>query len=133
MRILDLGVAPRQRTALPGKRRSIERLLGKCFTPDRHRQYSVEGHNLTGCRSLIYILTYDLITPGQDYSSLYTTLQAFNAVRVQDSAWAFRRYNTSAGGLLGYFRQYVDINDRLLVVSVGEWSSINAYSDINSA
>ena len=82
---------------------------------------------------MLYILAYDLVTPGQDYPQLHNALAAFQAVRVQDSVWAFRRYNTDADGLVRYFRNFVDTNDRLLVVAVDKWGSLNSYGDINKA
>lgn len=80
---------------------------------------------------MLFILAYDLVTPGQDYAQLHNVLATFQAVRVQDSVWAFRRYNTDADGLVRYFRNFVDTNDRLLVVAVDEWGSLNSYVDIN--
>ena len=65
-----------------------------------------------------YLLSYDLNKPGQNYQKLWTELAEFDAKRILESQWAFRRINTSAAGLRDHFKQFIDNNDRLLVVSL---------------
>lgn len=76
-----------------------------------------------------FLLSYDLVTPGRDYSRLLDTLHSFGAVRVLASQWTFTRYQTDAAGLTRYFRQFIDTNDRLLVVELT--GGVSAYNLIN--
>jgi hypothetical protein len=79
-----------------------------------------------------YSLSYDLITPGKDYEKLWNALKEFGAKRLLESQWGFRRVNTTAAGLRDYFKQFIDSNDRLVVLSVdsGEWATWNAKTKI---
>lgn len=70
----------------------------------------------------LYFLTYDLRN-GRDYQKLYDELKDFNAVRVLESTWCFKRNNTSASGLRDYFMKYIDSDDGLLVNKSEEWAT----------
>lgn len=80
-----------------------------------------------------YSLSYDLMSPGQNYQKLWDQLKAFDAKRVLESQWVFRRVNTSAAGLRDYFKQYIDANDRLVVLCVDsdDWATWNAKAKIS--
>lgn len=73
----------------------------------------------------LYFLTYDL-RGKRDYKTLYDELAKFNALRMFQSSWCFKRYNTNAKGLRDYFKQFVDADDGLVVsqISIDE----NGYS-----
>ena len=72
----------------------------------------------------LYFLTYDL-RKARDYKSLYDELSNFNAVRILESTWCFKRINTSASGLRDYFKKYIDKDDGLTVSEVSDWGSYN--------
>ena len=74
-----------------------------------------------------YVLSYDLNQPGQNYQRLWDALESFEARRVLESQWKFERINIDASGLLEYFKQFIDGNDRLLIISLdnNEWAGYN--------
>lgn len=81
-----------------------------------------------------YMICYDLQKPIQDYPALYKVLlENFNAKRVLESQWVFRRINTNAAGLRDYFKKFLDGDDRLLIVSLdnSEWAGWNLIAKIS--
>ncbi len=74
-----------------------------------------------------YVVSYDLKAPGKDYEKLWDALRAMKAERILESEWVLRRSSTSATGLRDHFRQFIDSNDRLLVVCIdsADWSGWN--------
>jgi hypothetical protein len=79
-----------------------------------------------------YIVTYDLVRPGQQYPTLLGKLATLKARRVQYSVWVVR-WSGSGEQLLHQLLPFVDVNDRLLVNSLGSWASYNAMGDLNAA
>jgi hypothetical protein len=63
----------------------------------------------------LFSVSYDLLTPGKDYNTLYARLRALGAVRVLYSQWMLKRVATAVQ-LRDDLWQYVDANDRLLVI-----------------
>lgn len=81
---------------------------------------------------MLYLISYDLIKPGKDYTALTDELKRLGAKRVLLSQWVVRRSNTNAEGLRDHFRSFIDTNDRLLVSEMeGGWASWNVMTDIN--
>jgi hypothetical protein len=78
----------------------------------------------------LYFLDYDLRS-SHDYERLYEELENFNAVRIFESVWCFRRYDTSAEGLRNHFKAYIDSDDGLIVSKVTGWGSYNAQGTPN--
>ncbi|HEY3160346.1 MAG TPA: hypothetical protein VGJ78_15380 [Vicinamibacterales bacterium] len=80
-----------------------------------------------------YKISYDLLKPGKDYQKLYDALASLNARRTMLSEWAAKRTNTSASGLRDYLWQFMDGNDRLMVVCLDstEWAGMNLMFDPN--
>lgn len=70
----------------------------------------------------LYFLSYDL-RKSRNYQPLYDELNDFDAVRVLESTWSFRRINTSAEGIRNHFRQYIDGDDGIIVSDVSAWAS----------
>lgn len=70
----------------------------------------------------LYFLTYDL-RKSRNYQAIYDELESFNALRILESTWCFKRINTSAKGLRDHFSQYVDSDDGLIVSEVTDWAS----------
>lgn len=78
----------------------------------------------------LYFLTYDLRNK-KDYNKLYEELENFNAVRVLNSTWCFKRINTNAGDLRDYFKKFIDSDDGLLVDESINWGTYNALGTPN--
>lgn len=73
----------------------------------------------------LYLLSYDL--RGQrDYQTLWDELASFNAVRILESDWCFKRINTTSVGLRDYFKKFIDADDGLFVAQISEtdWASL---------
>lgn len=78
----------------------------------------------------LYYLSYDLVKR-KDYPRLYEELNTFNAVRVLESVWYFNRFNTTAANLINYFGQFIDQDDRLIVIEAKDWAGLRLKSDPN--
>lgn len=78
----------------------------------------------------LYVLTYDL-RKARDYSKLYEELKRFNAQRVLESTWCFKRVSTSPTGLRDHFKKFVDNDDGLFVIEVSGWATYKADSTPN--
>lgn len=70
----------------------------------------------------VYLVSYDLDKPGQDYPRLITELERLGAVRILYSEWIFR--STSSAEQIRDWLWFIDSNDMLLVVALtGEAAS----------
>jgi hypothetical protein len=80
----------------------------------------------------LYLISYDLIKPEKDYPDLINALTRIGAQRVLYSEWMVNRANTTTSGMFEYVRTTgkMDSNDKLLVVDVSDWVSVNAMADI---
>ena len=78
-----------------------------------------------------YVISYDLVTPGQNYEPLWEALGRFGARRLLQSQWIVRWNGTTAATIRDIIRAYIDVNDRLLVTCLDgtEWASRNAMGD----
>lgn len=72
----------------------------------------------------LYTLTYDLRN-SRDYDKLYEKLDEFNAVKVLESTWCFKRINTTASNLRDVFKKIVDSDDGIFVCQVSDWATRN--------
>lgn len=70
----------------------------------------------------LYFLTYDL-RKQKNYQVLYDELKKFNAVRILESTWCFKRINTNSEGLRDYFKNYIDSDDGIIVSEISDWAS----------
>jgi hypothetical protein len=75
-----------------------------------------------GQKMALYFLTYDL-RKSRNYQPLYDELDNFNAVRILESTWCFKRVNIDAKGLRDYFKKVIDDDDGLMVSQVDGWAS----------
>jgi hypothetical protein len=73
----------------------------------------------------LYFLDYDL-RKQRDYERLYTALREFGAVRILESLWCFKRFNTSTVSLRDHFKAFVDADDGLCVSEVTDWATWKA-------
>ncbi len=78
----------------------------------------------------LYFLDYDL-RKQRDYQKLYDELGKFNAVRILESLWCFKRFNTDPSGLRDHFKQFIDSDDGLCVSEVVNWATFKALSTPN--
>lgn len=67
----------------------------------------------------VYLLTYDLNQPGQNYQSLYNALKSYgnNSISIMDSVW-FVCDSRSATDVYNDFVKHIDQTDRIFVVEV---------------
>lgn len=72
----------------------------------------------------LYFLEYDL-RKQRNYQPLYNELASFKAVRILESLWCFKRFETSAAGLRNHFRTLIDNDDGLIISEVSDWSGYN--------
>jgi hypothetical protein len=80
-----------------------------------------------------YLVSYDLVAPGRDYSGLISALETAGASRVLLSQWIIRS-SLSAVELRDRLRVHLDSNDRILVNEfTNDWASYNVMIDINRA
>lgn len=78
----------------------------------------------------LFFLSYDL-RKEKDYQKLYDELKKFDAVRVLESLWCFKRISTNAESLRDYFRLFIDSNDGLVVIEASDWATINTLGNPN--
>ena len=78
----------------------------------------------------LYFLSYDLRN-SKDYQKLYDELESYNAVRILESTWCFKRINTSSKGFRYYFKKFIDSDDGLCVSEVTGWATFNALGTPN--
>lgn len=74
----------------------------------------------------LYFLSYDLRNE-RDYKTLHDELNRFNAIKMLDSCWCFKRINTNAKNLRDHFMKFVDEDDQLIVSEVAKCSYIPKY------
>lgn len=67
----------------------------------------------------LFFLSYDL-RGKRDYQPLYDELEKLGAIRMLESCWCFKRFNTNAKNLRDYFSNFIDGDDGLLVSQIAE-------------
>jgi hypothetical protein len=79
-----------------------------------------------------YIITYDLMRPGKDYSSLIQAIKSYGTWgKITESCWAIVS-TSSASAIRDFLSQHIDINDRLFVIKSGgeaAWRNAIASTD----
>ncbi len=80
----------------------------------------------------VYVVSYDLNKPGKNYDDLWNALKKLNGQRVLLSQWGVRARGPSSG-LRDYLWQFMDANDRLLVMDrdSGDWAAMNLMARLN--
>ena len=68
-------------------------------------------------------LSYDLVKQ-RNYQLLWDELERWKARRVLESVWEFTT-DYSPSQLRDHFRQFIDADDRLLVMDVHDWAGRN--------
>lgn len=79
-----------------------------------------------------YLIAYDLCKPGRDYGALYRALKSFPRWgKLTESTWAVVS-PWSAVQIRDYLMQFMDANDRLVVILSGRvaaWTKLLASND----
>lgn len=74
-----------------------------------------------------YLITYDLLKPGQDYKTLHHAICALDPLvwHGLESVWILKSAS-SATQIRNYLLRFIDGNDRLLVIATSpQWASKN--------
>lgn len=71
-----------------------------------------------------YLVSYDLMKPGQSYDPLIRALEKAGAKKALYSAW-FLRTSSSAVEVRDWLKALVDTNDRIFVTEATGWASYN--------
>lgn len=64
---------------------------------------------------MMYLISYDLMQPSQNYLMLTTELEILGADPILQSVWILRAENTTAEELFSRLRSLIDASDRLFV------------------
>lgn len=79
-----------------------------------------------------YIISYDLCQPGRDYTGLYQAIKAYGYWgKLTESTWAVVTYESPVE-IRSHLQQYLDGNDRLIVIQSGKsaaWTQVLASND----
>ena len=74
-----------------------------------------------------YLITYDLLKPGQDYKSIHEAIRRLDPSvwHGLESVWVLRS-SSSAAQVRSNLTQFIDSNDRLLIIATSpEWAAKN--------
>ena len=82
-----------------------------------------------------YSISYDLNQPGQDYDKIVKELERLGGKRILYSHWVINRTNTSARNLRTHLKDFLDSNDRLMVIPLdgspwSGWKLMNSPNDM---
>jgi hypothetical protein len=74
-----------------------------------------------------FVISYDLNAPGKDYEPLWAELRRLQARRLLFSQWGAHITDANAARLRDHLRQYIDANDRILVMDrdSADWAGFN--------
>ena len=65
----------------------------------------------------VFLVTYDLKKPGQDYSDVLKFIRKYPNVRLSESSYAIQ-IDASAENIVKSIRQYMDQNDFVYVIAL---------------
>ncbi len=71
-----------------------------------------------------YLISYDLMKPGQNHDRINERLEGLGAVKVLRTVWVIERYGTTVEKLRGMIDDCIDLNDRLLIA---RFNDVNSY------
>ena len=79
---------------------------------------------------MVYLISYDLHKPVQNYENLYTRLKKFNGyLHPLESTW-FVNTNLSAKEIYNHLSPTIDSNDKIFIVKLDtEWYALLTQSD----
>lgn len=72
-----------------------------------------------------YLFSYDLNSPGQNYTQLWEELKRLGGFRVLKSAWVIPKSRLNAVQLRDHLKRYTDSNDGVFVTRIPreDWGS----------
>lgn len=73
---------------------------------------------------MLYIITYNLNRPGQNYTHLIDTIRRYNCIHIGGSTWLVKS-DLTAIQILNSLVPLVDQSDDLLVCEFSDWASYN--------
>jgi hypothetical protein len=76
-----------------------------------------------------YVISYDLMKPGQVYEHLVPALQRQGAQQLLLSTWGIDS-PLSPSEIRDWLRPYLDVNDRLVVIELTEWAAYRTMVDL---
>ena len=79
-----------------------------------------------------YIVTYDLVSPGQNYEELHKRIKSYGTwAQLAESSWAIMS-NQTAVEVRDHLKAALDSNDRLLVGRLGSSAWIGLKPDVTT-
>lgn len=80
-----------------------------------------------GVKNMKYLVTYDLLSPGQDYDKLYDAIKSLSSdYRKMQNVW-FIKSSLSAEYIRNTLKDAVDKNDKIFVCKPEDWASSNMH------
>lgn len=81
-------------------------------------------------KDTLYFLSYDLIK-NKDYKTLYEELENYNSIRVLESVWCLKYAENSVENLYHHFKQFIDNDDKFLVIETKDACGTNLENNPN--
>lgn len=73
----------------------------------------------------MFLINYDLMNPGQNYSDLITAIKAYGKwAKISSSCWAIKTEDTAVQ-IRDNLTQYIDSGDVLFVCRFSDWAAYN--------
>jgi hypothetical protein len=78
----------------------------------------------------VYLISYDLMSPGHNYGPLIDALKKQGAKKVILSAWAISTTSTAVQ-IRDWVESFLGPNDRIVVTELHNWATWNSMFDLN--
>lgn len=80
-----------------------------------------------------YAISYDLIGPNRDYAKIHKAIQNYGTYAfINESLWIIKT-NNSALSIINALKQYIDNNDKLVVLKLDHlWATHNLSDEVNN-
>ena len=79
---------------------------------------------------MLYLINYDLHTPGKNYDHLIDAIQCYqNWAKISRSCWMIRS-DSAVTQIRDHLMRYLDQNDLLMVCTVDSWAAFNLSQDV---
>ncbi len=78
-----------------------------------------------------YIISYDLMAPGKNYSSLFEAISSYTNVKILESCYIIKS-SSDETAIRSYLTKYMDSNDRLFIAKLhgtGAWTNALSSND----
>lgn len=77
-----------------------------------------------------YFISYDLIKH-KDYPRIIAELERMGGVRILESVWAIKKASTTSKELYDHLCNFIDGDDRILIVKSRGWTSVRTLATAN--